>query len=79
MSDNELRIGAKYLIRTAEEEDTIGLFSGYIMIGSESALVIEMEGGKIRYQPVSQISYIDLLESSDSEKESKKGPEILYG
>ncbi|MGN1044349.1 MAG: hypothetical protein ACI4Q9_00110 [Candidatus Methanomethylophilaceae archaeon] len=75
----ELTIGAKYLIRSAEEEDTIGVFSGYAIIGSESALVIRMDGGKIRFFMVSQITYMDLLESSAEEERSKKRPEPFYG
>ena len=75
----ELKIGAKYLIRSAEDEDTIGVFSGYAIIGSESALVIRMDGGKIRFCMVSQITYMDLLETSAEDERSKKRPEPFYG
>ncbi|MDD7423836.1 MAG: hypothetical protein PUK31_02375 [Candidatus Methanomethylophilaceae archaeon] len=75
----ELKIGAKYLIRSAEDEDTIGVFSGYAIIGSESALVIRMDGGKIRFFMVSQITYMDLLETSAEDERSKKRPEPFYG
>ena len=74
----ELKIGAKYLIRSAEDEDTIGVFSGYAIIGSESALVIRMDGGKIRFFMVSQITYMDLLETSAEDERSKKRPEPFY-
>lgn len=48
MSENyELKTGSKYLIRTCEEEDTIGHMAGYAMIGSESALVIKVVEGRI--------------------------------
>ena len=75
----ELKIGAKYLIRSAEDEDTIGVFSGYAIIGSESALVIRMDGGKIRFFMVSQITYMDLLETSAEDERSQKRPEPFYG
>ena len=75
----ELKIGAKYLIRSAEDEDTIGVFSGYAIIGSESALVIRMDGGKIRFFMVSQITYMDLLETSAEDERSKKRLEPFYG
>lgn len=74
----ELKIGSKYLVRTSEDDDTIGRFAGYTMIGTESAVVIRMEGDKIRFVPVTQISYMDLLESC-GEPEHKSQPERLYG
>lgn len=81
MSENyELKTGSKYLIRTCEEEDTIGHMAGYAMIGSESALVINVVEGRIRYIPVSQISFMELLESAEEEeKKPVKGTELLYG
>ena len=74
----ELKIGSKYLVRTSEEDDTIGRFAGYTMIGTESAIVVRMEGEKIRFIPVTQISYMDLLESC-CEPEHRPQPEHLYG
>ena len=75
----EITVGSKYLIRSAEDEDTIGVFAGYSMIGSESALVIRMDGGKIRFFMTSQITFMDLLESSGDDERSKKKPEPFYG
>jgi len=75
----EIIPGSKYLIRSAEDEDTIGVFVGYSMIGSESALVIRMDGGRIRFFMVSQITYMDLLESSVDDDRSKKVSEPFYG
>ena len=74
----ELEIGSKYLIRTSEDDDTIGRFAGYTMIGTESALVIRMDGDRIRFIPATQISYMDLLESAE-EPEHRPQPEHLYG
>ena len=75
----EITPGSKYLIRSAEDEDTIGVFVGYSMIGSESALIIRMDGGRIRFFMVSQITYMDLLESSVDDDRSKKVSEPFYG
>jgi len=75
----EIIPGSKYLIRSAEDEDTIGVFVGYSMIGSESALVIRMDGGRIRFFMVSQITYMDLLESSVDDDRSMKVSEPFYG
>lgn len=80
MSDeHSLKTGSKLLIATSEDENAIGHFKGYTMIGSESALVIEMDGGRVRYIPVSQISYMDLLESVEEKPSVKERPEHLYG
>ena len=82
-SDRDLEIvkGWKYLVKIAEEEDTIGTFRGYSMIGSESAVVIEIADKKLRFIPAEQILYMDLLENSQKEepKTSKKGMDIYYG
>ena len=74
----EIKVGSKYLIRTSEDDDTIGIFEGYAMLGSESAVVIRMEGDRLRFVPTSQISFMDLLESA-AEPEKKEEPEHLYG
>ena len=74
----ELKVGSKYLIRTSEDDDTLGHFVGYSMLGTESAIVIRMEGDRIRYVPVTQISFMDLLESAE-QPEHRSQPEHLYG
>ena len=70
MPENEFRLnkGGRYLIRIPDEEDTVGLFRGYCTLGEDSALVIEMHEGKIRFIPVSQITFIDVLDPGNSEK-----------
>lgn len=75
----EMTVGSKYLIRSAEDEDTIGVFVGYSMVGSESALVIRLDGGRVRFFMVSQITYVDLLESSLDDERCKRKPEPFYG
>ena len=81
MSDTgyELTVGSKYLIRLPDEDDTIGFFMGYTMIGTESAVVIRMDGDKIRFIPVTGITFLDILESASSEPEHRPQPEHLYG
>ena len=74
MKENEytLKPEGKYLIRIAEEDDTIGIFKGYLSIGGEVAMVIELDGGKLRFIPLTQIVYIDQLEIPKSEEQPKK-------
>lgn len=77
--DYALAPGSRFLVSTAEDDDTIGHFRGYTMIGSESAIVIEMDGGRIRFIPVSQISHLDLLEPAGGKPPARDRPEHLYG
>ena len=77
-SNCELTVGSKYKVKLPEDEDVYGHFVGYSMIGTESALVIKMDGDRLRYIPVAQIVYLDLLESVE-EPEHKERPERLYG
>lgn len=82
MTDKEftLKVKGKYLIRIADEDDTIGIFRGYAAIGSDPALVIEMNEGKIRFIPAPQVIYIDVLEAPESEPEpEKKKLDVYYG
>ncbi len=67
-----LKTDGKYLIRIADEDDTIGLFKGYSSLCGDIAMVIEMDGGKKRFVPLSQIVYIDELEIPKSEEQPKK-------
>ncbi|MCQ2086400.1 MAG: hypothetical protein MJY54_03150 [archaeon] len=75
-----LNVNGKYLIRINEEEDTIGVFRGYSALGSDTAIVIEMDGGRIRLIPVSQVVYIDVLSSGEFEiKDSDRNRGLYYG
>ena len=67
-----LKQDGKYLIRIADEDDTIGIFKGYSSLGGDTAMVIEMDGGKIRFIPISQIVYIDQLEIPSSQEQPSK-------
>ncbi len=70
LTENEFMLnkGGRYLIRIPEEEDTIGTFRGYCALGEDTALVIEMAEGKIRFVPTSQITYVDVLEAGVKER-----------
>ena len=70
MPENEFRLnkGGRYLIRIPDEEDTVGTFKGYCTLGEDSALVIEMHDSKVRFIPIAQITYIDVLDPGASEK-----------
>jgi hypothetical protein len=73
----ELTVGSRYTVTLSEEESFDGTFVGYAMIGTESAIVLNMKGDKIRFIPVAQIVYIDLLEAAKPERKDR--PEQLYG
>ena len=67
-----LKQDGKYLVRIADEDDTIGIFKGYSSLCGEVAMVIEMDGGRMRFIPLAQIVYIDQLEIPESEEQPKK-------
>ena len=83
MADKDfmLNINGKYLVRIAGEDDTIGLFKGYLALGEDTAVAIEMESGRIRFIPLAQVVYIDVLEtpSAEERKEPQKSRDIYYG
>ena len=74
MDDKEffLKQEGKYLVRIADEDDTIGVFKGYSSLCGENAMIIEMDGGRIRFIPLAQIVYIDQLEVPVSQEPPKK-------
>ena len=73
----ELTVGSMYSVNLPEDVTIRGSFAGYAMIGTESAIVLKMDGDKIRFIPVAQILYIDLIEAAKPER--KERPEHLYG
>lgn len=81
MSDKDLEItkGWKYLVKMIDNGTAVGAFAGYSMIGSESAIVLEMDDKKLRFIPSTQIAYLDLLESKEKKDASKKGSDVYYG
>lgn len=74
-----LKAGGKYLVRIADEDDTIGIFKGYAALGGDVALVIELDKGKARFIPVCQVVYIDVLEAPESDVPEKKKMDLYYG
>lgn len=75
-----LNIGGKYLVKIADEQDTIGIFKGYFALGGDTAIVMEMADEKIRFIPVGQIIYIDVLEATPKEEcPEPKSRDIYYG
>ena len=57
-----------------------GVFAGYSMMGSETAVVIEASAG-LTYIPVNKISSIVLLEQKSEQVQPKKKeePGVYYG
>ena len=77
-SDNELTMveGWSYAI-SIEKDRFEGMFRGYAMIGSESAIAMQLADGTVRFVPVAKISYIDLTGSNEKRTEEKR-PEPAY-
>jgi hypothetical protein len=73
----ELTVESMYSVNLPEDVSVVGRFVGYSMIGTESAIVLRMNNDKIRFIPVAQIVYIDLIEAAKPER--KERPEQLYG
>ena len=79
MSDQWLTEGWKYSVATDEDQRSDGVFKGYAMLGTESAIVIQMQNDGIRIIPVASIIHIDLLESGDHKQDGKKPESVYYG
>ncbi|MCI4434558.1 MAG: hypothetical protein RXP30_00440 [Thermoplasmata archaeon] len=75
----DLTIGTKCRVYIQADHEKIrentGIFSGFINLGEESALVLEIEGleGKYRLIPVASIVAIDIIEIA---KQGEKREEI---
>jgi len=80
VSENELGLteGGRYSVAIEKGPDSEGIFKGYALLGTESAIVLQMHNGKTRIIPVARIVHIDLLVTSDRKKDEKK-PESYYG
>ena len=55
-----------------------GIFRGYALIGTGSAIVLQLADGKTRMIPTANISYIDLIGTAER-KEDKKKESVYYG
>jgi len=78
VSDNELGLveGWRYSVTTEKEPRSKGIFRGYAMIGSESAIVLQI-AGTTRLIPVARVIHIDLLDQGERKKTER--PESYYG
>jgi len=76
--DNELTIVEGWTYAVSIEKDRFeGMFKGYAMIGSESAIALQLADGTLRFVPVAKITYMDLTGSSERRTEEKR-PEPAY-
>jgi len=77
--DMELTRGSRYSVAFEKGDAIAGIFKGYSVVGSETALVIESDG-TIRFVMVNHIRSITLLESKTAEtKKKKEDPGVYYG
>jgi len=61
-----------------EKDRFEGTFKGYAMIGSESAIAMQLADGTVRFVPVAKITYIDQTASGDRKRTEEKRPEPAY-
>ena len=74
--NNELKTGSVYAV-TVDGEEITGAFLGYVMIGTETALVLKDEEGKV-YVPSASITIMRLVQQAPEEgPESPK--DVYYG
>jgi len=82
MSDKEefgLVEGWRYAVTTDKDPKSKGEFKGYVMIGSESAIVLQMSEGITRMIPVTRIVHIDSLGSGERRKIERNQESVYYG
>jgi hypothetical protein len=77
--DNELTIAEGWTYAVSIEKDRFeGIFRGYAMIGSESAIAVQLADGTVRFVPVAKITYMDQISSCDRKRTEDKRPEPAY-
>ena len=81
LSDSEftLNVGGRYRVKVPDEDDTEGIFRGYCAVGGDSAVVMELEGGMMRFIPVPQIVMIDVLEPGVTDTGKRVRSDVNYG
>ena len=77
MDELEITKGWKYSVKNTRDEVIQGIFKGYSMIGSETAIVLEIP--ETMHVPVSKILSITLIESGPAEEPKKKEQGVHYG
>ncbi|MCL2712814.1 MAG: hypothetical protein FWD37_06040 [Methanomassiliicoccaceae archaeon] len=77
--DTELVKGSRCSVRFGKTEEVSGVFKGYSMIGSETAVVIDCDG-TVQFIMASHITSIKIIEPANSEiKKKKDEPGVYYG
>ncbi|MBO4357913.1 MAG: hypothetical protein J5813_07105 [Candidatus Methanomethylophilaceae archaeon] len=71
-------IGSKYSVDHGGEDLTVGIFKGYSAMGTETAMVFELENGTLRFINLAQIIYLDLLEAAPKKASKKKDTGSVY-
>jgi len=56
-----------------------GEFVGYLQYGSDMALTMRLQDGKLRVVPSRSIVYIDILDSKDEKEERPKENGVYFG
>jgi len=74
----QVSIGAKYRVDSGTEGLTVGVFKGYSAMGTETAMVFELEDGTLRFINLAQIIYLDLLKSAPKKSFKKKDTGSVY-
>jgi hypothetical protein len=80
MSDAELGLteGCRYSVVTDKNTRSRGMFKGYAMLGTESAIVLQISEGTTRIIPIASIIYIDLIGSGERKRQDDKKQESVY-
>ena len=71
-------IGSKYSVNVGDDDPTIGVFKGYSAMGTETAMVFQLDDGKLRFINLQQIIYLDLLEDAPKKTPKKKDQGSVY-
>ena len=71
-------IGSKYSVDHGGEDLTVGIFKGYSAMGTETAMVFELENGTLRFINLAQIIYLVLLEAAPKKASKKKDTGSVY-
>jgi hypothetical protein len=81
MSEKEelgLTEGWTYSVVTDKDHTSKGTFKGYAMLGTESAVVLQMAEGTTRIIPIASIVYIDVSGTCERKRSDDKRPESVY-
>ncbi len=71
-------VGSKYRVDHGNEDLTTGIFKGYSAMGTDTAMVFQLEDGTLRFINLAQIVYLDLLEDAPKKQSKKKDSGSVY-